>query len=153
MWEIHNTDQLLTFLYSIIFGVMLCLFYDIFRALRKTVIYSAIAIALQDIFFWIVVALSSFLFLLSRTNGEIRLYVIIGQAIGFMLSRISVSVVFLRLLCFIFKKINGAIRLILRLYNAFLSRLQGLFRRYGKYCKEIIEKRKKSCKKDLKNIV
>ena len=133
MWEIHSSHQLLTFLFAIVLGLLFCLLYDIFRALRVAVHFSNIAIAVQDILFWAVCAFLNFLFFLARTSGEIRLFVIIGIVIGFLVCRVSVSRIIFPALCFVFKKTRSFLRLINRGYAALLSRFLHLSRTLGSF--------------------
>ncbi len=103
MWEINVGNQFATFLYSLCLGAALCLFYDILRALRKVGLNSFWAVFISDIFFWISSAFITFIFLLARTYGEIRGYVIIGEFIGFAVFRLIFSKLFLNAFEFIFK--------------------------------------------------
>lgn len=98
MWEINNSLQLLSFARALILGIIICLIYDILRACRKIYNYSTVSIFLQDIIFSVIMAFSVFLFLLSVTNGEMRGFVLIGLALGFIFSRLSVSRLWFRFL-------------------------------------------------------
>lgn len=49
------------------------------------------SVFIGDMFFWIVSAFVTFIFLLSRTNGEIRGYVLISMLLGFVIWRITLS--------------------------------------------------------------
>ena len=78
MWEISINDQILTLLYSLCLGVILCVYYDIFRAFHKAGFDSPFQVFIGDILYCVTAAFATFLFLLSRTNGEIRGYVLDG---------------------------------------------------------------------------
>ena len=109
MWEISVNDQVLTFIYSLVLGMMICTFYDILRALRKTGSRSYLSVFIGDLLFWIVSAFVTFIFLLSRTNGEIRGYVLISMLLGFTLWRFTLS----RPNFYVFVCVMGFIRRIL----------------------------------------
>ena len=74
MWEISINDQMLTLLYSLCLGVILCVFYDVFKAFHKAGFNSPLQVFIGDILYCVIAAFATFLFLLSRTNGEIRGY-------------------------------------------------------------------------------
>lgn len=118
MWEISVNDQVLTFIYSLVLGMMICTFYDILRALRKTGSRSYFSVFIGDMFFWIVSAFVTFIFLLSRTNGEIRGYVLISILLGFTLWRITLS----RPLFYAFVTVIGFLRRILGKSIDFINR-------------------------------
>lgn len=102
MWEINISNQAQTFLFSMLFGVLMCLLYDVIRALNKNGGGSVI-IFFRDILFWIHGAILTFLFLLSRTNGEIRGYVLIASLIGFFICRVTLSKIFFPILALFFR--------------------------------------------------
>lgn len=70
--------------------------------MRKTGFNSFIAVFITDILFFVFSAFVTFIFLISRTNGEIRAYVILGETLGFIFSRHTISKLYLKILCAIF---------------------------------------------------
>ncbi|MBR4122979.1 MAG: spore cortex biosynthesis protein YabQ [Clostridia bacterium] len=105
MWEISNSSQLNSLLYSIAFGAIICIFYDILRATRFVFKFKNITIFLQDLFFFIFLAISIFSFLLVTTNGQLRGYIILGVVIGFSVCRLTISIAIVLVLKFFFIKI------------------------------------------------
>ena len=91
---------------SVVFGIILCLVYDVFRALRKTVSHTITLTFFEDLLFSFLAAVTTFLFLLSTTNGEIRGYVLLGAVFGFILSRLTISRIFCFLLKLVFSRLN-----------------------------------------------
>lgn len=91
MWEIDIANQAATFGLSICLGGLFCALYDIIRTMRKVCLNSFLAVFFTDIVLWIIYAFLTFIFLISRTNGEVRAYVLIGELAGFVLYRISLS--------------------------------------------------------------
>ncbi len=89
-------------LYSIVFGALLCVFYDIIRATRKAGANSFIAVFIGDIIFWLVSAVSVFLFLVAVTNGEIRGYVLFFCLVGFVFYRLSIGRLTFFVMCWFF---------------------------------------------------
>lgn len=103
MWEISVNGQVISFLLSLILGAMYCALYDILRALRKHGRNSYFAVFFEDITFWLIAAFGTFIFLLSRTSGEIRGYVIAGHLIGFVIFRFTLSRFTFKIFCAVFK--------------------------------------------------
>lgn len=147
MWEIDNYDQVITFLLSLCLGAMCCALYDILRALRKVCLNSFLAVNLCDILLWIIYAFATFIFLISRTNGEIRGYVILGEAIGFVLFRISLSKILFKSLSFIFIKLTAIKRKIGTVMSVFYIKSEICVSKTLKYIIKIF----KSIKKVLKS--
>ena len=153
MWEINVWDQTQTFLFSLLLGAIFCLFYDVFRAMRKTGINSFVSVFITDMLFWIISAFATYLFLLSRTNGQLRGYVLLSLTGGFVICRISISNIFVKALTFLFTlafkgfdKINKGANKILGAINAFFDKI------YIFFAKKLILWLK-SAKKVLKNKV
>jgi len=152
MWEIDLNDQLLTFLYSLILGVMLGIFYDIIKSQRLVHRPSNLIIFVADIFFWIVSALVVFLFFLSRTNGEIRGYVLFSLGGGFLLWRITLSRFFLKIICFVLGYIKRVInfladnfyKILAKIYHWLLKIVKNIL----KWAKKGIKRLKKLLKSD-----
>ena len=111
MWEISSKFQLFSFIGALILGGIFSLFYDIFRALRKVKNFTYINIFLQDIICFAFFAVTTFVYLLSVTNGEIRGYVLIGIALGIILTYFTLSKYFLVILTWLFNTIKKIIKL------------------------------------------
>ncbi|MCL1884989.1 MAG: spore cortex biosynthesis protein YabQ [Defluviitaleaceae bacterium] len=86
-------SQAWLFLSTVLAGVVIGLFYDVMRIFRRTVPFlkKSFAVQLEDLFFWIAVTCGMFYFMLNRNFGEIRLFSMIGAAIGFALYYATVS--------------------------------------------------------------
>ncbi|MBO4694109.1 MAG: spore cortex biosynthesis protein YabQ [Clostridia bacterium] len=106
MWEISIGGQALTCLYSLVLGAVLCVFYDVFRAARKTGVNSFLSVFITDIIFWLVSTVIVFLFLISTTNGEIRGYVILFSILGFLIYRFTIGRVLFYALCRVLKLLS-----------------------------------------------
>ena len=126
MWEINVTNQVFTFLWSMCLGGLLCAIYDILRAMRKAGFDSFAAVFFTDIIFWVLSAFLTFIFLISRTNGEIRGYVLAGMLGGFGLFRISISRLLFPAISFLFINILKIKRLISKFINQFYTRFEAL---------------------------
>lgn len=97
MWEIASAEQIYTFLWATVLGAAFCMLYDLFRARRRTGEENAALMSAEDILFSIFAAVITFLFLLVFCCGQIRAFVLLGEALGFILCRLTVSRIWLKL--------------------------------------------------------
>lgn len=95
MWEITVKSQIFTFFYALILGVVLSVFFDFFRIIRISYKHNNIFVFIEDIVFFLISTFLTFMFLMSRCNGEFRTYVISAILIGFFIYRISLSKIIL----------------------------------------------------------
>lgn len=144
MWEISNTNQLINFGWSVVLGMIFCTLYDVLRALRKVISFSAISIFFQDIFFSLALAFTIFTYLLSVTNGELRGFIFVGIVVGFVLARVTFSIIFVRFLKWIIGLIYGLFSVV---FSWFYATFDRLIENMLKFC----QKRAKDLKKLLKN--
>ena len=150
MWEIHSTDQTVTFMLSWALGGLLCAVYDILRGWRLSLHSGIIAVFFQDTFFGIFSAVTTFLFLLARSCGEIRLYVLVGEAIGFVLFRMSFSGVLLAFSCLLFSGLRWIKTQLSHLYDLQLRLFACFFERFGAFCGKNLKNMRNKAKKLLK---
>ena len=78
-------EQLWTFLYSIAYGVALGVFYDLFRVLRLIFIPSSVSAFIQDVLFWIISGIVTFMYMFSFNDGMIRFYMLCVVFLGWIL--------------------------------------------------------------------
>lgn len=150
MWEISFADQTLTFLLSIPAGAVLCLFYDIFRIIRLSRNTSAVGVFFQDIIYFSISAFFTFCFLIVRCSGEIRGYVLLGELLGFLICRCSLSALVLTAAGSVHRFLRRLIRLLLRPICA-LGRLIGkIVKPVGRFMKKILKIMRNRTKKLLK---
>lgn len=95
MWEISLADQTLTFLLSLLGGVVLCLLYDLFRIFRLSRNTSSLGLFFEDIFYCVLCGFLTFCFFIVRCSGEIRGYVLLGELLGFLICRCTLSALLL----------------------------------------------------------
>ena len=144
MWEISNTHQLINFGWSVVLGIIFCTLYDVLKAIRKVISFSAISIFFQDIFFSLALAFTTFTYLLSVTNGELRGFIFVGIVVGFVLARVTFSIIFVRFLKWIIGLIYGLFSVA---FSWFYATFDRLIENMLKFC----QKRAKDLKKLLKN--
>jgi len=79
------------FISTVGMGAAIGLFYDAFRIFRKTAPHFALAVQLEDLFFWMAATGAMFYFMLSQNFGEIRPFSIIGAGCGIILYFATIS--------------------------------------------------------------
>lgn len=84
-------EQLFTFMYAGILGVILGFAYDIFRILRMIMNSKNISIFIQDILYFVLSGVITFWFVLNFNSGDSRFYILAGEAIGWILYHLTVG--------------------------------------------------------------
>jgi len=92
--------QTKTFLYSVALGVLIGVWYDALRALRRQTRMPRALQAVCDIVFWLVSAVVFLIFFYMTNAGQIRMFVFIGAAAGCGLYMCTVSRPLLASFCF-----------------------------------------------------
>lgn len=77
--------EALLFLCSCLLGVGFGVVYDGFRVLRLFLPSGEKIVFVEDGLFFLIITVANFLFFLSRTYGELRLFLIIGELLGFLI--------------------------------------------------------------------
>ena len=147
MWEINNNFQLISFLISCGVGIVYCLIYDVLRAIRKSCAVTDGTVFLQDIVYFVIISITTFMLLTALSNGEIRSYVIIGLLLGFLLCFCTFSKINLKVLVFIFSKFHF-------LSDWFVASINAMLDTICRFLSETIEKTQKllnNIKKIFKN--
>ena len=147
MWEISAYNQTISFVLSLCLGALFCVLYDVVRAIRKVCLNSFWAVFFTDILIWLLYAFVTFIFLVARTNGEIRGYILVGELGGFILFRISISRLLFSAVCFVFIKAVAVKRMISGCIRRFYIKIDDL----GFKIWQGLSKFLKSVKKLLKN--
>ena len=116
-------SQIGIFLIYLIAGVLICLLYDIFRAVRKTVKTPDLVTYIEDTIFWILVAIFLIYLIFVLNSGEIRFFMFIAICLGgivyyFTLSKyfMNISVHILTFVKIIVKKLLSILLIPLKLF-------------------------------------
>lgn len=117
MWEIDNSFQLFSFLASILTGIVYCLIYDILRAYRKSKAVDDLTVFFQDLIYFVVISIATFVLFMALSNGEIRAYILIGLLLGFLLCFFTLSRLFVWLLRKIFSLLQQVSEIIITKIN------------------------------------
>lgn len=99
-------------LYSLFLGISVTVLYDLLRIFRRVVKHGNALVSMEDLLYWIVVAISVFYMMHKENNGTMRWFAILGAAVGMLLykkllSRLLVDTA-AKALCFVFKILGKA---------------------------------------------
>ena len=89
--------QLYSLLIFTVSGIVIGIFFDIFRILRKSFRTSNIVTYIEDFLFWLISGLFFLYILLKYNNGQIRNYVIIGLILGIIIYMLTISKFFIKI--------------------------------------------------------
>ena len=96
------------FIIFVLNGCLIGIIFDFFRILRKSFKTSDIITYIEDILFWILTGISILYFIFVFNNGEIRLFMFLGIAVGITLYMLIFSSFFIKInvtIILFFKKI------------------------------------------------
>ncbi len=83
--------QLIIFGSSCLLGIALGFIYDLFRIVRMIINPKFVGIFIQDVIYFILSGVITFLFVLSLNNGESRFYILAGEGIGWITYHVTVG--------------------------------------------------------------
>ncbi len=90
------TTEFVLFLNAASFGIQMAFVYDLLRIFRRLVGHNRLAVAFEDLLYWLWVGLKVFLMLYEYHNGSLRFYMILGVGLGILLYTVSIGVFFVR---------------------------------------------------------
>jgi len=79
------------FLMSVLWGALVLLAYDQLRVIRRVIRHNTVAVAIQDVIFWIAASVFIFALIYVENSGIIRGFSIMGMAIGMILYHYMLS--------------------------------------------------------------
>ncbi len=123
MDKIIISQELYFLLYSVIFGVFIGVYYDLFRFLRELGVNSQKAVIIQDIFFFLSISVPVFLFFCAVNKGNISLYSLLIMFAGFLIYRYTAG----RLTMLIFRLILIPFKAMFKLISGIFKKLRSFF--------------------------
>jgi len=93
----NNSEQLISFIYFIIVGIVLSIIFDIFRILRRTIKTSDIVTNIQDILFYIITGIIILFSIFYFNKGQLRVYIFIGIILGTTFYMVFISKYFIKI--------------------------------------------------------
>ncbi len=136
-------EQTRIFLYALGFGFLLGILYDVFRTIRLIISDSRIFVLIMDLLYFSVCAFLTFCFLLVMDSGKIRLYVALGEILGWLIYYFSFGAIAM-------KATNAAVSLFRRMISALFKPLKRIFSRIIRKMEKFSEKSKKIIRKSDK---
>jgi spore cortex biosynthesis protein YabQ len=93
IYSLSLASQTRSFLMSLGFGFIMGIIYEIFRLVRICISNGKKMQIAFDIAFFILLSFLTFIFFITVNEGEIRLYLLLGEAIGFCVYSLSLGAV------------------------------------------------------------
>ena len=153
--EISISEQALEFLAACLLGGILGGVYDLFRIARLAFSNRWLITLVEDLLFWLLSAVVTFLFLLLFSEAQVRLYLLIGELLGFTVYYFSIGSLVMKLSKWLIGWIKRVLRLGYRLFiSPFVRLFSFVFRGCGEKFKKVgkkIKKIKQNSKKYLQN--
>lgn len=144
MQSVTLAAQTQMFLLACGFGFLLGILYDAFRLLRMAFFKQSVFVFFQDLFYFSVCGLLTFLFVLSMNYGEIRGYVLLGEGLGWIVYYYSLGSVVFSANAVIVKWMKKLLSFVLQSLCApfwFIKRLVcGICKFFVRFAKKITEK-------------
>ncbi len=151
MYSIPHSQQLVIFLTALGIGFLLGVVYDILRAIRLSITKSQKAHIFFDILYFLILTLTSYIFILAANKGEIRFYIIVGELLGLAFYYFSLGIAVIKatdiavnllrqFFKFIFKVISSPFRLAFRLFSFLKKKLSVFLKKTEKKSSKIQKK-------------
>ena len=83
LYSLSLATQTKNFLLSLGLGFLMGFVYDLFRIIRISISERKIFVIVFDLLYCIFLCLSTFVFLITVNEGQVRFYLLLGEAIGF----------------------------------------------------------------------
>ena len=90
-------DEVYSFLFALGVGALLAAVYDCFRAVRIAICLPSVVVFFLDLLFSFFVFITTFFLLLERAYGKIRIMLLLGELLGFIIYRLTIGAVVIRL--------------------------------------------------------
>ncbi len=142
-------EQTEIFLYSLGFGFLLGILYDVFRTLRLIISNSRLFVFIWDLLYFAACAFLTFCFIMVIDSGKVRIYVALGEILGWLIYYFSFGAIAI-------KFSNLVRRFLCRIFAVVFKPIKCVFvwickkiRKTGVFCKKIIRKSDKKAKFNL----
>lgn len=112
-------DDLWFIVYSVAYGGVIGLFYDVLRILRIAVNPGVVLTFIQDILFWFFSAIATFIYIFVFAGGTVRIVFLVFVAIGWIIYYIS----FGRLITWLANKAFYPIKMLSNKLKGFVAKL------------------------------
>ncbi|MCL2087859.1 MAG: spore cortex biosynthesis protein YabQ [Oscillospiraceae bacterium] len=152
--EYYIADQTVIFFMSIALGAGLGVVYDVFRIMRIAVKTSKGVVFAQDIVFFVIAAAATFVFLLLKNDGQLRVHILIGEFLGAVIYHLTLGAIVVRtagaVIGFVKRTANLIYRIfirpIIRIFVLIHQKISGVFGKVGTKLKIFSQNSKKRLK-------
>lgn len=153
--EISLTVQTQIFFLSVLFGIILGMFYDVFVVMRIVTKCDKSQVFFQDIIYFAISGLTNFTFILAVNNGEVRFFIILAEILGWILYYITVGKMIVKIVTFVVLKIRRFLsRVDKKIIVPIKSKVRQMLKKVWNYIKVqpiFIRKNKKNLETTLKH--
>lgn len=137
------------FLLALGFGFILGILYDVFRTLRMIISDSPMFTFFMDIMYFLLCTFLLFCFNLAVDSGKIRLYVLLGDVLGWMIYYFSFGEISVKVSNAAVLFVRRTVSVVFKPFFCFFNRMKRKLRKFVLFFKKIIRKFKKKAKYDL----
>ena len=120
---ISLSAQTAYFLWSLVLGAALGVLYDVIRAARMVLRAGKIHVLISDVVFFAVCGVITSLFSLPFNKGDVRAFILFGEAVGFSAYRLTLGSVMGKVYAFFAKKIRSFVQKIRKILQIFFNYL------------------------------
>lgn len=106
-------------------GISIGLIFDFFRIRRRVLKITDFLTYIEDILFWIISGIILIFTIMKYTDGEIRIYMVLGIIIGLLLYFLLISK-------FIIKFFVSILRFILKIFSKIFSPIKKILKKFQK---------------------
>lgn len=152
MSPVNSNFQLLSIIVSFLLGLGFAFLYDFVKGWRRVKKSSRLAVLFQDVVYFFLISLVTFLFLLAFSKGQIRAYVLLPIFLGFVVWSALISKCICRILVKIISFIFEIFRKLKLFFEKYLARIFEGIKKIVKNAKKI-QKKPKVRKNNLKQEV
>lgn len=117
------SNQAYMFFISITIGLIIGIFYDFFRLIRKIFLHKNKYVYIEDIIFWLISTFISFYILLHKNNLELRFYLFLGIFLGITIYFVCFSNFVVTITLKIIQIVIKPIVFVLNLFKPYISKV------------------------------
>lgn len=157
----NTGEELWIFGCACLLGVFLGAVYDVVRVVRAVVLHNRIMVFVEDFLYMLFASLCFFIFSMELVRGQLRLFVLVGNAVGFMIFHYTagnILLFFVKKISFFIKKwilkpvFNGIFAPVLMGFREISTKTRSLFVQKSKRFKKSKKSRKKHLKVDSNSV-
>lgn len=139
-------EQTEIFFYSLGFGFLLGILYDVFRTLRMIISRSKGFTFFMDLLYFAVCAVLTFCFIMVVDSGKVRIYVALGEALGWLIYYFSFGAIAIKVSGAVVRGVRSAFSAISKPFRRIFGKIRRKFMKIAAFLKKNIRKSDKKTK-------